>query len=386
MREFTVKYGGKLKRFIASKDKSTYVEKFLWKARHIHIPVLLPLRPQTYGDRVEAEQARFRDMIDVNELPPIFHYWATTHLRPIFDEFGIDHQYDWFAKHFLESALRDPDGPHAFASIGAGNCDTEVYVARRLKEFGLERFTIECLDMNVNMLERGRAMAAAEGVADCLRFVEADLNDWRAERLYTGFMANQSLHHIVNLEQLFSEVRMALRADGVFVISDIVGRNGHMRWPEALKGVHAFWQELPQDYRYNLMLKRHEEIYENWDCSNEGFEGIRAQDILPLLIERFHFDRFIGFGNVIDPFIDRCFGHAFDPESEWDRDFIDRIHAYDERGFADGSLTPTHMFAVVTGPKRDNPRYSRGLSPEACMRIPDAGMPRRAHVMTGGAS
>ena len=43
-----------------------------------------------------------------------------------------------------------------------------------------------------------------------------------------------------------------------------------------------------------------------------SFEGIRAQDILPLLVERFTFDEFIGFGNVIDPFVDRSFGPNFD--------------------------------------------------------------------------
>jgi hypothetical protein len=51
------------------------------------------------------------------------------------------------------------------------------------------------------------------------------------------------------------------------------------------------------------------------------FEGIRSQDILPLLLEYFHFEVFIPYGNVIDPFIDRTFGPNFDSSREWDRDF-----------------------------------------------------------------
>ena len=81
----------------------------------------------------------------------------------------------------------------------------------------------------------------------------------------------------------------------------MIGRNGHQLWPEALEIVHEFWRQLPERYRYNRALKRYEELYENWDCSLESFEGIRAQDILPLLLEYFHFQLFVGCGNVIDP-------------------------------------------------------------------------------------
>ncbi len=67
----------------------------------------------------------------------------------------------------------------------------------------------------------------------------------------------------------------------MFVTNDMIGRNGHQRWPEALEIVNQYWHELPEAYRYNKLLSRYEPEYMNWDCSTEGFEGIRAQDILP---------------------------------------------------------------------------------------------------------
>lgn len=321
-----------------------------------------------YRNKLQQEKAIYRDVLDVNALPPIFHYWSNKHLKPIFEEFSLEHPDDWFVMHFQESVQRTRSKEAVFASIGAGNCDTEVRVAKRLRERGIDDFRIECLDINPAMLERGRQHAAAEGVADNLVFVEADFNDWRAERGYDAIMASQSLHHVVNLEGLFDGVGRALHPSGMFVINDVIGRNGHQRWPEALDALHAFWRELPQAYRYNHLLSRHEELYENWDCSNEGFEGIRAQDVLPLLLERFNFYRAIAFGNIIDPLVDRAFGHNFDPESEWDRDFIDRVHAFDERGFQDGTLKPTHLFAAMTVGEPPGRIYSRGLSPEACVR------------------
>jgi hypothetical protein len=72
-----------------------------------------------------------------------------------------------------------------------------------------------------------------------------------------------------------------------------------------------------------------------------------VQDILQLLTERFESEKFIGFGNIIDIFVDRCFGHHFNPDLEWDKAFIDKVHAEDKAGFKTGRLTPTHTIACI---------------------------------------
>ena len=102
--------------------------------------------------------------------------------------------------------------------------------------------------------------------------------------------------------------------------------------------MEELWKDLPD--KYNHQLRRFEERFENWDCSADGFEGIRAQDILPLLKKHFHFELFIAFGNVIDIFIDRSFGHNFDPNRQWDRNFIDRVQAMDASCLEQGLINP----------------------------------------------
>ncbi len=323
-----------------------------------------------YAARLAKEQDYYREVADVHALPDIFHYWSHTYLRPMLEEFGIHGMDDWFVAHLLESAQRTGSPSPVFVSIGAGNCDTEVRIAQLLRERGLADFTIECLEINPAMLARGRELAQSAGVAQHLRFVEADFNRWRPTATYDGVMANQSLHHVVNLEGLFDAIRGAMHPKAYFVISDIIGRNGHQRWPEALEKLQTFWQELPASYRFNRVLNRQEERYENWDCSTEGFEGIRAQDIVPLLDERFEFYRNVAFGNLVDVLIDRGFGHNFDANGQWDREFIDRVHAADEDGFREGTLTPAHMIAVLTVGEPPARQYSRGLSPERCVRRP----------------
>lgn len=321
-----------------------------------------------YAARLAAETLVYKDVADINVLPDIFHYWSNKYIRPMIEEYGFSNPDQFFAKYLLESARATGAAHPWFVSVGSGNCDTEVRVAGLMRTAGCQHFTIECLDMNPHMLQRGREMAEREGVLDYLAFSETDFNQWQPTRQHAGVMANQSLHHVLNLEGLFDAVKSALHPNGYFITHDMIGRNGHMRWPEALAEVQRFWEELPREYRYNRSLQRQEDEYVNWDCSSEGFEGIRAQDILPLLLRKFEFRLFIGFANVIDVFIDRAFGHNFDATQEWDRAFIDRVHAFDEDAIHAGTLTPTHMLAVMGNAPGAQCRCSRGVTPEMSVR------------------
>ena len=208
-------------------------------------------------------------------------------------------------------------------------------------------------------------------LADHFKFSAFDVNKRRPSEPYHLILAIQSLHHFVELETLFERIHEMLHPDGFFLSDDMIGRNGHMRWPEALKLVNDLWADLPDKYKYNHALKRLEKKYDNWDCSKEGFEGIRAQDILPLLVKRFNFELFVGFGNVVDIFVDRCFGPNFDPEKEWDRAFIDLVHAVDAAQIERGNLKPTHMLAAMTKRSVAQPKTHKHLSPEFCIRHPD---------------
>jgi SAM-dependent methyltransferase len=199
---------------------------------------------------------------------------------------------------------------------------------------------------------------------------QGDFNTWRPALRYDAVIANQALHHVSALEHLYDAVAAALAPGGRFIVSDMIGRNGHQRWPEARAIVDQFWAELPPQYRYNRQLGRREDRFMDWDHSVAGFEGVRAQDVLPLLVERFHFEMFLPFANVIDPFVDRAFGYNFDPARDWDRAFIDRVHSRDEQEILSGRIKPTHMFAVLSLEEPKEKKYWAGLTPKACVRQP----------------
>ena len=324
----------------------------------------------TYAGRLAAEHKRFTADVNVHDLPPIYHYWSNKYLRPSYAPFGFSDP-DSFYCLYLEAQINTAlaaGHPARFVSIGAGNCDTEIRLALILMQRGYQNFVIHCFDMNDVMLKRGYLLATEAGVGDQIATTTIDFNFWQPTTTYDAVIANQSLHHIEKLEALFANIKRVISTDGVFLTSDIVGRNGHMRWPEALQVVQEFWRELPPDYRYNLQLDRYEESFQNWDCSHTGFEGVRAQDILPLLIEQFHFESFFTFANVIDPFIDRGFGHHFNVDSAIDRALIDRIQARDDAEMRAGRIKPTHILAAMRAVPIPLKAFIPPFTPAFCVR------------------
>lgn len=320
--------------------------------------------------RLEREIERYREVENVHDLPAIYHYWSNRYLLDKLQACSIRGVDEFFLDAIASACRAQPAATIEVASIGAGNGDLEVRLARALREQELRNFRFQCVEINPHMIERGKALALSEGVEAHLVFEECDIASWQPRGPLAVCMANHSLHHIDELELLFDRVKAAIDPDGVFLINDMIGRNGHQRWPEALEQVQSIWKSMPDRYKYNHLLRRFEPEYLDWDCSQDGNEGIRAQDILPLLLERFHFEVFVAFANLVDVFIDRAFGHNFDPESEEDRAFIDRVARLDEELIDIGVVKPTHMIAALRSRPVGRTIRVRHWTPEFSVRYP----------------
>jgi SAM-dependent methyltransferase len=307
---------------------------------------------------------------NVHDLPAIAHYWSEKYLIPILLQFGFRNSVEFFRTYIGRICANQSNSTVAILSIGAGNAATEINIAEWLRENGIENYAFECVDVNPHVLKRGEASASEKGLADKFTFGTFDVNTWKPVHGYEVILAIQCLHHFVELELLFDKIHGALRTEGYFLSDDMIGRNGHQRWPEALKFVKTLWSELPEKYKYNHGMKYIENEFPNADHSAVGFEGVRAQDILPLLVKRFHFELFVGFGNIIDIFIDRAYGPNFDATDDWDRSFIDRVQALDQEEIESGRIKPTHMLAAMTKQPVSQAKFYKHLSPEFCVRKP----------------
>jgi SAM-dependent methyltransferase len=318
-----------------------------------------------YVSRLKHEAERFNAEICVHDLPEIAHYWSNKYLSPLLAESGYQNIDDFFIQEIYKAA-QGKDFLN-MTSVGSGDCAVEVRVAQGLISNGFSNFTIDYLDISGMALQRGIELVESLNLSSNIKIFEHDFNTGLLDKRYDIVLANQSLHHVVNLEKLFSSIQAAIEPDGCLLVSDMIGRNGHQRWPEAKNLVDELWLQLPESYRYNRQLCRMNDVFLDWDCSQEGFEGIRAQDVLPLLLEYFKTNVFIVWGNIIDVFIDRGFGHNFNVNSKWDCNFIDKVHEIDCAAIKSKTIKPTHLLAKFDLSTKTCIHHN-GLAPNECVR------------------
>jgi radical SAM superfamily enzyme YgiQ (UPF0313 family)/glycosyltransferase involved in cell wall biosynthesis/2-polyprenyl-3-methyl-5-hydroxy-6-metoxy-1,4-benzoquinol methylase len=320
-----------------------------------------------YDSRLSTELNRYSKVTNVHNLPDIFHYWSHKYLKPKLENIGLRDIFSVFIDPILKLVANHAEHTVTIASLGSGNCDFEINLVKQLRQTNVF-VDMHCYEINQDMLDRGIKSATEEGIFEYLRFIRSDINSIHFEQKYDMFMANHSLHHFSNLEHIFESIRKNLNEDGYFVVNDMIGRNGHMRWPEAQEVIDKIWPLLSKEKKWNHQLNRHEEIFINWDCSKDGFEGIRSQDILPLLIKYFKFELFFAFANIISVFIDRGFGHNYDPSDSLDRAFIDYVAELDATLIREGKLKPTQLIAWM---KLEEPLIKfmiDGATPTECVR------------------
>ena len=320
-----------------------------------------------YNARISTELDFYAEPEAVADLPPIYSIWAQRYCLPLIHDVGFAGLPEFFDHHVAEQCRRLAPAPARMVSLGAGSAETEFGIAERLRDQGIENLQLVLLELNQQLLDRALTDATRRGLGDRVVGIQTDLNTWCTTEVTDIYFANHSLHHLVALEHLFGEIRTSLDKDGVLLINDMIGRNGHVRWPEAVDLVKRIWSVMPARYRWNNFEHREDEIYPDLDCSEFAFEGIRAQDILPLLLERFHPDVYITFLNVADPFIDRIYGPNFDVGNPEDLAFIDALGFLDDAAIDLQLVTPTHLVASF----RNKPvacRFPRQRSPQRTVR------------------
>lgn len=314
-----------------------------------------------YQDRLVRETRVFADQEHVHDLPPAADLWSARHVLPKLRDLGVPTLDDFILDPIRGRAART--GELVVLSLGSGNGDLELGWLDRLRTEGVTNVRLRLLELNPRMQERAAAKAAELGLADRVELLVADFNTWQADRRHDVVIGYQALHHVLELEHLFAQVADCLAGDGVLLVNDMIGRNGHRRWPEALEVVERVWATLPPELRVNSITGQVDDTYADIDCAADGFEGIRAQDVLPTLLDHWHPGLFLPFGNVIDPFVDRVYGHNFLVTDQRHRAIIESVGDLDDALVDLGVVTPTHLIAA----------FHPGMEPLRChgSRTPD---------------
>jgi SAM-dependent methyltransferase len=322
---------------------------------------------KSYDDRVKEQIEQYRETENIHDLPSVFHIWSNASIGPGLEElYGVKDVNSFYVEAFV-TAARNNSGVPVFLSLGCGDGAVEIGIARTLLERGISEFRFICCDLSEILLSRFRA-AIPSDLSRQIELRAGDLNDRAFDIRIDAAMANHSLHHMVDLEGIFKSVYDNLADHGIFVTSDMIGRNGHMRWPETRLFVDFFWPFLSSQQRNNVLLRRREIEFIDHDCSGESFEGIRSQDVLPLIIRQgFKAWKFLGCGGMIDVFVERCFGHNFDINNADDAFLIRRMVFLNDILLDAGLIKPTMMLAYfVKYPVEE--MYFRNRSAQAAVR------------------
>ena len=277
-----------------------------------------------------------------------FHYVNRLALQPKLDAvFGqANHLTDIFARELAAAA--GTTNTLRVLSVGSGDCSLEML----LSEVIWRDFNVTCVFTCFDPSD--------EGFLGATRLIEAKKSAFRviqqlpAEGSFDAAFAHHSLHHVSDLEELFTFVRRAIGLDGVFVISDMIGRNGHQRWPEAKRLAERLFSKLPsvlgaapRDFimrsdppppptrtpltRSHVDLRRRRcdlAEYPDFDYSkcdgkaSPDFEGVRSQDILPLLRTHFVFEKLVAFGGIAFEFVNHRLARNFDRDKPGHKEFL----------------------------------------------------------------
>lgn len=308
-----------------------------------------------YRKQLEVEKETFSKQLNkLHQLPPCYSYIATKYLSKVIKEItGFSDFRDFFVSE-IKSFSNSKQGQIKIASIGSGDSSEELELCKRIN-LG-NKVVFDCYEMNEFMIAEARKKADAMGIE--MNFFEQDFNQISFSNQYDGFFASHSLHHVTNLEGLFTAIDNNGKPGYFFLINDMIGRNGHMSWPRSQAFLESLWSTLPERLKWNALFERFELELPNYDWSANGttFEGIRAQDILPLLSEHFKFEYFVPFYSLIGRIIDRFFGYNYnvdanDPNN--DLALLDHLWYMDELFLSQKYLPPTQMFCKVVDPRLD---------------------------------
>ena len=235
---------------------------------------------------------------------------------------------------YLDRAFGSLETPIRILSLGSGYCGNEIGLAKGLAS----RHIITCTDINEEIFSDARKRVQQENLS--IEFRVEDLNFIKIPKGECDLIfAHAALHHIINLEYLLDQIVDGLSDNGVFHLVEVTGMNRKLIWDENERFANALLSLMPDRITRKLRLDVRAEA--------EGMEGVRQEEILPLLHKRFRpifewrhgaFMRFI----CTHPDL----GRYFDPADNEARRYLDFLIDCDESSVRRGVLKPLELWGV----------------------------------------
>ncbi len=234
------------------------------------------------------------------------------------------------------------------ASLGSGFGGLE----HRLVALGMAE-RIDAFDLSAEAVAAARQAAGQAGLSERLHYQVCDLEQVHLEpAAYDLIVAHHSVHHIDDLERLFTQVKMALKPGGVFCLEEYVGPNRFQWSDHQLDAANDFHRRLPARYKRMPSGEERGEAFRPAVAdvmAVDPTEAIRSADILATLRQHFRIVALRELGGAI--LHNALYGIAqnFDAQVAEDRQWLESLFAQEDRLMAEGSLGSD--FAVIAAVK-----------------------------------
>lgn len=249
---------------------------------------------------------------------------------------------DWFqfvCVHYIAPAA-------CILEVGCGSHGVSFELCRR----GIAHRAV-AVDVSPEAIRISRERIASTDLAGRIEYLCSDIahGDF-GEGTFDCVIVNMALHHVLELEQLFANVRRWKKPDAYFVLNEYVGPS-RFQWTDAtIREGQRLLDSLPERYRVHGVSG---EVVRTFAAPNyatlvagDASEGIRSSAIEPLLATYFEIVDRRPYGGTILHWLLADIAFNFDAEHRpEDAAQLDRLFAEERRLLRSGVLKSN--FAVI---------------------------------------
>ena len=179
------------------------------------------------------------------------------------------------------------------------------------------------VDISADAIKVAKKEAARDGLAQSIEYEEANLNNIKLEKgSFDAIFGWHSIHHVERLEELFGEVRRALKPEGLFIINEYVGPSRYQFTDKQVELMNWVLSNLTDNYKTSVVDGRiRKSTYREKPAvieKDDPSESIRSGEITRLLKENFKVVYERKYGGTLLQFAMDCIVGNFDPSNEKD--------------------------------------------------------------------
>lgn len=225
--------------------------------------------------------------------------------------------------------------------------------------------SFDAYDISEGSVEAAREEARKAGFLDRVNYAVADLNNISLEEnAYDAVFASMSIHHLDNLEGVFSELNKALKPGGLFVFNEFVGPSQFQWTEEQLALSNELLASIPEQYRISENGNVYREVKRpTLQHMNEidPSESIRSAEIMPLLERYFDIVERRDYGGTLLHLVTSAgTTRNYSPEREEDVELLQRMIDFEKQHIAAGDIDSDFTLVIARNPGNEADRDRGG--------------------------